>query len=201
MHTHPPLILASGSPRRQQLLRDMDFDFSVVVREVDESFPPDLSPEETALYIARKKAAAYADLAADSLVITSDTIVAIGGQILGKPQNEQEAMSMLAALSGRTHQVITAVALCHRARMEAFAEITEVEFAELPTTAIRYYVDRYRPYDKAGAYGIQEWIGMVGITAIRGDYYNVMGLPTARLHAALQGWEQDGTRYSHTQTP
>ena len=189
MKQHPPLILASGSPRRQQLLQDMGFDFSVVVREVDESFPAGLTPEETVLHIVRKKAAAYADLAGQSLVITADTIVVLDQQILGKPADAEEATRMLGALSGRAHQVITGVALSHDGQHTAFFESTEVVFAHLDAAAIRYYVDHYRPYDKAGAYGIQEWIGMVGITAIHGDYYNVMGLPTARLHAALQQWK------------
>ncbi len=179
------LILASASPRRHQLLRDLGFPFEVVVREVDESFPSGLSPTETVLFIAKKKAAAYPDLIQDHIVITADTIVANAGKILGKPADAAEAAAMIRSLSGGAHEVISAVVIAHQDQKIAFAEQTKVVFRDLSEAEIQHYVETSRPYDKAGSYGIQEWIGMVGITAIHGDYYNVMGLPTSRLYQAL----------------
>jgi septum formation protein len=186
MKTHAPLILASQSPRRQQLLAEMDLEFEVVVRPVEEDFPPDLSPEEVAIWIAENKARVYAELAADHIVITADTVVALGNKILGKPGDFEEAFAMLRELSGQTHEVITGVSLLYRGELSSFAEITEVTFRELQDEEIRFYVENYPPYDKAGAYGIQDWIGKVGISGIKGDYYNVMGLPTNHLYQQLQ---------------
>lgn len=187
------MILASASPRRHQLLRDLGFTFDVVVREVDESFPTNLSPTETVLFIAQKKAAAYLDLIQDHIVITADTIVANAGEILGKPADAAEAATMIRSLSGGTHEVISAVVIAHQDQQIAFAEQTKVVFRDLSESEIQHYVETSRPYDKAGSYGIQEWIGMIGITAIHGDYYNVMGLPTSRLYQALHTFNAERT--------
>ncbi|MDR1738118.1 MAG: Maf-like protein [Candidatus Symbiothrix sp.] len=182
------LILGSQSPRRQELLSGIDVPFEVrLMPDVDESYPASLHREEIPTYIARKKAEAYrASLSADSLLITADTIVWLDGKVYGKPQDERDAKTMLSVLSGRTHDVITGVCLTTLQRQETFYAVSSVRFAELDADEIDYYVRRYRPYDKAGAYGVQEWIGYVGVEHLEGSFYNVMGLPVRMLYQKLK---------------
>lgn len=182
------MILASKSPRRQQLLREAGFEFEVIVRPVEEQVVGHLTPREVALRIAEDKARAYSDLSQNHLIITADTIVVLDEHILGKPSHAAEATRMLQQLSGRSHEVISAVCLYHQNHLHSFSERTEVCFRELEAEEIQHYITHYRPFDKAGAYGIQEWIGMVGISGIRGDYYNVMGLPLAGLYRELKSF-------------
>lgn len=182
------IILASNSPRRRELLAGLGIAFQTrVIPGIDESYPDGLTGPEIALYIASAKASAYLPtLAAQELLITADTIVYTDGKVFGKPHDRNEACSMLRALSGRTHQVITGVTLQTLERNRSFAVTTEVTFADLSDEEITYYVDHYRPFDKAGSYGIQEWIGFVGVTGIQGSYFNVMGLPIQRLYQELK---------------
>ncbi len=180
------IILASQSPRRKQLLEWAEVPFDVLVKETDEHFPPGLGPGETALYIARNKAmAVQASLSDTDIVLAADTIVVLGDHIIGKPVHREEAISILLALSGEKHRVITGVVIRKGEQEIAFADVTEVEFHPLSITQIEFYVDKYKPYDKAGAYAIQEWIGVVGIKEINGDFYNVMGLPVSKVVMAL----------------
>ncbi len=174
-------MLASASPRRKQLLSDLGFEFEVMVRPVDESVPAGMAAPEVAEHLALKKAMAFADLSSQFIVLTADTIVVCEGQILGKPAHRAEALDMLRLLSARTHQVITGVCVFHGTMPLTSHEVTEVRFADLTAAEMEHYVDHYKPYDKAGGYGIQEWIGMAGIEGIAGDFYNVMGLPTRRV--------------------
>lgn len=184
------IILASNSPRRRELLSGLGLSFETrVIPGIDESYPEGLSGEEIAVYIASAKADAYrASLARNELLITADTIVYIDGRVFGKPHDRAEACAMLRALSGRTHQVITGVTLLSCEKRRSFAVTTDVTFAVLSEDEIAYYVDHYRPFDKAGSYGIQEWIGFVGVTGINGSYFNVMGLPVQRLYQELKSW-------------
>ncbi|MGV3704152.1 MAG: Maf family nucleotide pyrophosphatase [Arcticibacter sp.] len=183
----PPVILASKSPRRQELLKQMDIDFRVVLKDVDESYPEDLQPRDVAVYIARKKAEAFDDsLQDDEIVVTADTIVTIDNLILGKPENEEDALRMLSLLSGRTHEVITGVAFLYKHEIHAFYESTTVYFKEMTEAEMLFYIRNYKPFDKAGAYGIQEWIGHTAIEKIEGSYNNVVGLPTFRLSQELR---------------
>lgn len=181
------LVLASNSPRRQELLKGLDVDFTVkVLPDLDESYPDGLSGEEIALHIAASKAEAYkSTIAADELVITADTIVWLAGEVLGKPTDVADAKRMLHRLSGKTHQVVTGVCLTTTEWQRSFAVTTEVTFSQLSGAEIEYYVDKYQPMDKAGAYGIQEWIGFVAVEDICGSYFNVMGLPVQRLYKEL----------------
>lgn len=181
------VILASNSPRRRQLLDSLGVTFETrVLNDIDESYPHDLPGEDTAAYISQKKAEAYRRCMHDNeLIITADTVVVCGNDVLGKPKDTDDAHRMLRELSGRTHKVITGVTLTTKNDMHTFQCITEVDFAELSDSEIEYYVSSYRPMDKAGAYGIQEWIGCVGVTGIRGSFYNVMGLPIQRLYTSL----------------
>lgn len=179
------VILASKSPRRQALLREMGFRFSVDAKDIDESFPPYLAPAEAAEHIAAQKAKAYQGIKENQLIITADTIVCHEGMILGKPKDEQEAFRMLSSFSGSSHQVITAVALRTKDDFKVFHEVTTVFFRQLQPEEIDHYIRLCQPYDKAGAYGIQEWIGAVAIERIEGDYNNVVGLPTARLYKEM----------------
>lgn len=181
----PPIILASKSPRRQELLRLMDLDFRIVLKDVDESYPLGLSPEEIAVYIARKKATAFDENVSDEVVLTADTIVSIGDTILGKPENEEHAVEMLNLLSGNVHQVITGVCLFYKQEYHAFFDVSDVTFRQMSDEEIRHYVSKYQPMDKAGSYGIQEWVGLTGIVKINGSYTNVVGLPTEKLYQAL----------------
>ncbi len=182
------VMLASASPRRRELLAMLDIDFTLAPpRSVDEVYPPTLPALEVAPYLSRLKAEAYReDMPADALIITADTVVVCDGEILGKPHSEAEAADMLRRLSGNTHQVVTGVTVTTAGRMETFSAVTQVEFAELTDEETDYYVARYRPMDKAGAYGIQEWIGCIGVKRIDGSFYNVMGLPLHRLYSVLK---------------
>ncbi len=181
------IILASQSPRRKQLLEWAEVSFEVVVKETDEHFPPGLTAEEVALYIARNKSIAVQSSLPDSaIVLAADTIVVLGENIIGKPVHREEAISILLALSGEKHRVITGVVIRKGEQEIAFADVTEVEFHPLSIEQIEFYVDNYKPYDKAGAYAIQEWIGVVGIKSITGDFYNVMGLPVSKVVKALE---------------
>lgn len=179
------IILASNSPRRRELLKGLDLDFEVkVLPDVDESYPEDLAVDNVSEYIAREKAAAYR-VPDDELLITADTTVILDQQVLGKPHDAADAKAMLRALSGRGHHVVTGVCLTTSTRQRSFSVSTEVTFKELSDAEIDYYVDHYHPLDKAGAYGIQEWIGYIGVTGIRGSYFNVMGLPVQRIYEEL----------------
>jgi septum formation protein len=181
-----PIILASKSPRRQELLQLMGIDFKVVLKEVDETYPEGLSPTEIAVHIAEKKAKAFDEVIHDEIVITADTIVCLDGKILGKPENEEHAFEILSDLSGKRHEVITAVCLLKNHQLTSFYEISEVFFKTLSDEQIRHYISTYAPMDKAGAYGIQEWIGLVAVEKINGSYSNIVGLPTQRLYEELQ---------------
>ncbi len=182
------IILASNSPRRKELLKDLDINFDVKVLQcIDESYPSDTPTELIAERIAHAKAEAYRSLiTSNELIITADTIVVLGNKVLGKPHDKDEARTMLRALSGNTHQVITGVSVTTATRQETFSAITHVVFALLDDDEINHYVERYLPLDKAGAYGIQEWIGCMGISHIDGSFYNVMGLPLHRLYSVLK---------------
>jgi septum formation protein len=180
-------ILASASPRRKQLLEWAEVDFEIVLHPTDESFPPHLSPAEAAVHIAVQKATAVYQLTnTEKTVIAADTIVVLQNDIIGKPQSREEAIDILKRLSGQTHTVITGVCIKSKNEHLEFYDATEVEFHALTGEQIAFYVDKYKPYDKAGAYAIQEWIGVVGIKRITGDFYNVMGLPVSRVVQALQ---------------
>ena len=182
------IILASNSPRRRELLAGLDIDFEVrVLQGIDESYPDTLPVMETAEYIASKKAAAYQQqMAADELVITADTVVIVGDEVLGKPADVDEARQMLRKLSGRSHQVVTGVCLTTLERTAHVSVTTDVTFGQLTDAEIDHYIKKYQPFDKAGAYGIQEWIGYIGCTGLHGSYYNVMGFPVQRIYAELQ---------------
>ena len=182
------IFLASNSPRRKELLSGLGIPFEVRVNgDIDESYPSDLSPEAIPLHISRKKAAAYLQtMSADELIITADTVVVASGEILDKPVDASDAHRMLRLLSGTTHQVITGVCLTTTDHQVAFSVTTDVTFKDLSDEEIHYYIDHYRPYDKAGAYGIQEWIGYIGVTGLHGSYFNVMGLPIQRIYEELR---------------
>ena len=182
------IILASNSPRRRELLAGLDLDFEVqVIKGIDESYPETLAPDKVAQYIAAKKADAYVPaIHEDDLVITADTVVIVDNDILGKPHDESEAKAMLRRISGRSHQVVTGVCLVTKDKRREFSVSTDVTFRSLSESEIDYYVSHYRPFDKAGAYGIQEWIGYVGVTGLNGSYFNVMGLPVQRIYSELQ---------------
>ena len=173
------IILASNSPRRKELLAGLDLQFEVrVLQDIDESYPHDLPTLKIAEFISKKKADAYVEtMADDELVITADTVVILGDEVMGKPHDEADAKRMLGELSGQTHQVATGVTLSTRERQMSFSVVTDVTFKQLSADEIDYYVHTYHPMDKAGAYGIQEWIGYIGVTALKGSYFNVMGLP------------------------
>ena len=180
------LILSSNSPRRKELLAGLDIPFEVrVVKGIDESFPDDLPTDEIAEFVSKKKAAAYA-VAEDEIVITADTIVVLDGEVLGKPRDLDDATAMLRRLSGRTHRVITGVTLKNQVKQTSFSVVSEVTFKSLSDDEISYYVHRYQPLDKAGAYGIQEWIGYVGVTSLSGSYFNVVGFPVQRIYEVLR---------------
>ncbi|MBR0525075.1 MAG: septum formation protein Maf [Prevotella sp.] len=181
-----PLILSSNSPRRKELLAGLDIPFEVrVIEDIDESYPDTLPTGEIAEYIAQKKAAAY-EVGNDEVLITADTIVVLDDQILGKPADAEEAKQMLRSLSGKTHHVITGVCLKSCDKQRHFSVISEVTFKTLAEEEISYYVENYKPFDKAGAYGIQEWIGYIGVTGLSGSYFNVMGLPVQRIYEELK---------------
>jgi len=180
------IVLGSQSPRRKELLGLMNIDFRVEVQEVEESYPENLTPFEIAIHIASKKAKAFKGLSANELLITADTIVAQHQHILGKPKDAAHAKEMIQQLAGNTHEVITAVAFQYQSQLITFHDCTKVYMNPLSEAEINHYIENYKPYDKAGAYGIQEWIGLVAIQKIEGSYTNVMGLPTEKLYQALQ---------------
>lgn len=186
MITDKKITLASQSPRRQQLLAQLGVDFMSDVRPVNEVYPDNLHREEISEYLAQLKADAFTNLSSQQLIITADTIVWHQQKALGKPQNTNEAKEMLESLSGQSHEVITSVCLKTKEQCVVFSDITQVFFRPLTTFEIDYYIDNYQPFDKAGAYGIQEWIGAIGIEKIIGSYTNVMGLPTEKLFRKLQ---------------
>ncbi len=180
------IILASNSPRRRELLRGLDIAFDVRVQpDIAEDYPADTAPADVAAYISREKANAYKDtIAENELIITADTVVIVGNEILGKPHDDAEAKDMLHKISGRKHQVVTGVCLTTTEKQRCFSVSTDVTFKNLKEEEIDYYIETYSPLDKAGAYGIQEWIGYIGVTALEGSYFNVMGLPVQRI------WEE-----------
>ena len=182
------VILASNSPRRRELLSGLDIDYTVrVMDDIDESYPDNLLCTDIPCYIARKKAEAYKQqMRQDELIITADTVVCVDDTILGKPKDADDAAAMLRLLSGKTHQVITGVTLLTSEQEKTFSVVSDVTFDDLSDEEIEYYVAKYRPFDKAGAYGIQEWIGYVGVTSLKGSYFNVMGLPVQRLYNELK---------------
>lgn len=193
MNKNVKIVLASNSPRRKELLGALELEFEVRTMDgIDETYPQGLTMTGIPEHISSQKAAAYA-LGEDELLIAADTIVYLDGEVLGKPSDAKEACSMLAKLSGQTHQVITGVTLRTLDRTHTFSSVTEVSFAELTKEQIEYYVKNYAPFDKAGAYGIQEWIGCVGVTSINGSYYNVMGLPVQRLNQELNAFLNEET--------
>ncbi len=186
------IVLASQSPRRKQLLEWAEVDFDIIAEATDESFPDHLTPKDAAIHIARQKALAvqagegYKRYERDVAVLAADTIVVCEGKIIGKPADKEDAIRMLHKLSGKKHEVITGVVIVNGNEEKAFADITEVWFHTLTTEQIIFYVEKYKPYDKAGAYAIQEWIGVVGIERINGDFYNVMGLPVSRVMREME---------------
>ena len=187
------IVLASNSPRRRELLGGLGIPFSVkVLPDVEETYPAELPVGETAEYIAREKAAAYRSLISpDELIITADTVVIVDQEVMGKPVDEADARRMLEKLSGRTHQVITGVCLTTQQFSRSFSVTTDVTFKALSAEEIDYYIFNYQPFDKAGAYGIQEWIGYIGVTGINGSYFNVMGLPVQRIYTELSKIKSD----------
>jgi septum formation protein len=180
-------ILASKSPRRQELLHNLGLPFEIRIKETEENFPEDLNKEQIPVYLAQTKAAPfYEELNENDLLITADTIVWLDGKVLGKPENSAEAKQMLQGLSGREHQVISGVCLTSKNKQKSFYAVSNVQFKVLTDREIDFYVSQFSPFDKAGAYGIQEWIGAIGITHIEGSFYNVMGLPVQRLYEEIQ---------------
>jgi len=181
------LLLASRSLRRQQLMRELGLDFEIVVKDFDESYPEGLNGEEIARYVAGKKALAFkGEVSENEIIITADTIVWCRGKVLGKPVGAHDAVNMLKEISGRTHEVITGVSLLTYDNIFTFTELTHVTFEKMTENEILYYVEKYAPYDKAGAYGIQEWIGLAACSHIDGSYFNVVGLPVQRLYEELK---------------
>lgn len=182
------IILGSNSPRRRELLAELDLGFEVkVIPGLEEHYPATLQPEEIPVFLAKQKAEAYIPtLPEKTLLITADTIVWNRNEVIGKPKNREEAIRMLQSLSGHEHHVVTGVCLTTTEKQKAFSVISAVKFATLTDEEIGYYVDKYQPFDKAGAYGIQEWIGYVGVESINGSFYNVMGLPVQRLYQELK---------------
>jgi septum formation protein len=185
-----PIILASQSPRRKQLLEWAEIPFEIIVKETEETYPSAMAVEEVPVHIARNKAlAVQAMLSKEKIVLAADTVVVLGQRIIGKPQSREDAVQILADLSGNNHRVITGVVIRQDEKETAFADITEVYFHPLTKAQIEFYVDKYKPYDKAGAYAIQEWIGVVGIKGVNGDFYNVMGLPVSRVVQELKNYQ------------
>jgi septum formation protein len=183
------IVLASKSPRRQELLKRMGLSFVCLTKETQESYPP-MAFDKVPEYLSLQKSLAFSDeeLPERFLLITADTVVIAGDEILGKPKDRDDAMRMMAILSGKTHHVVTGVTVRSKSKTKSFSVKTEVTFATLDPEEMAYYVDCYQPYDKAGAYGIQEWIGYIGISGINGSFYNVMGLPTRKLYQTLKNF-------------
>ena len=184
------IILASKSPRRQELLRGMGVDFEILAKETPEEYSSDLPLDEVPKFLSLQKSLAFAEeeLPDDYLLITSDTVVICEGEILGKPKDREDAVRMLQLLSGKTHHVVTGVTVRSTEKTESFAVRSDVSFARLDEEEIGYYIEHCKPFDKAGAYGIQEWIGYVGIKGLEGSFYNVMGLPTRKLYQCLKSF-------------
>ncbi len=184
---HYRIVLASQSPRRRMLLEDLGINFTVRTKDIEEDFPSNLLPTEVAEFLAKKKSTAYkTTIAADELIITADTLVALENEILNKPESSEHATQMLQKLSGKTHQVITGVALLSTSKSEVFSVISKVTFAKLSADEIEKYVSSKSPMDKAGSYGIQDWIGKIAVTKIEGSYENIVGLPTQELYRRLK---------------
>ncbi len=181
-----PLILASNSPRRQQLLREAGFEFTIRTLSVNEDFPESMKVVEVPAYLARKKAEGLLYLSMENIILSADTIVVCNDRILGKPESPQEAFEMLTLLSGKSHRVYTGVCIAYKNQCKTIVEETEVKFKDLNSIEIDYYIKHFAPMDKAGAYGIQEWIGLIGITGITGSYLNVVGLPVAQVYNTMQ---------------
>jgi septum formation protein len=187
------IILASASPRRQDFLTALGIPFEIRLKEVEEVFPSTLKREQITDYLSVLKAKPFLnELKKDEILITSDTIVWLGNQALGKPKNREEAFAMLKLLSGRMHEVITSICLSSSKKQFIEYDITKVFFKEFSDQEINFYVDKYQPFDKAGSYGIQEWIGLIGVTKIEGSYFNVMGLPTEKLYTSLKEFTAEG---------
>jgi septum formation protein len=179
-------ILASKSPRRQELIHDLGIDFRVEIRDVDENFPAELYKEEIPVFLAELKSKPFeGTLSENDLLITADTIVWLDGEVFGKPSDREDAYRILKKLSGKEHQVISGVCLTGKEKQRSFFSVSNVSFRELSDNEIYFYIDEFKPYDKAGAYGIQEWIGYIGITHIEGSFYNVMGLPVQQLYSEI----------------
>ena len=185
------IVLASQSPRRQELLRGLNIPFEVQEIDVEETYPSQMVGVDIPMFLAEKKADAYSDrMDENTLLITADTIVWHEGTVFGKPVDKEDATRMLKALSGKTHQVITGVCISTLSKRRTFHVISEVRFARLAPEEIEYYLQNFQPYDKAGAYGVQEWIGYIGVEYIEGSYFNVMGLPVQRLYSELKRWKK-----------
>jgi len=185
------IILASQSPRRQELLKGLNIPFEVKVIDVEETYPKQLVGVDIPMFLSEKKANAFADqMTDDTLLITADTIVWHEGRVFGKPKDKAEATRMLKSLSGKTHQVITGVCISTKTKRRIFHAISEVRFARFTLDEIDYYLSNFQPYDKAGSYGVQEWIGFIGVEHIEGSYFNVMGLPVQRLYTELKRWKE-----------
>ncbi len=183
------LILASGSPRRQQFLKDLGLKFSIQLKEVEEIYPSDLKGSEITDFLAKLKAEPFVgELNNKDILITSDTIVWLDQKAIGKPKNKEQAKEMLFLLSGKTHEVISSICLSSKNKQKIFSDITQVKFKELSTEEIDYYIDKYKPFDKAGSYGIQEWIGFIGIERIEGSYFNVMGFPVHKFYKEIMNF-------------
>ncbi|MBP6526660.1 MAG: septum formation protein Maf [Prevotella sp.] len=182
------IILASNSPRRKELLSGLNIPFKVFVKDgIDESYPESTPVDDVSLYLSRLKSSAYLqDIKEDELIITADTVVVVDDEILGKPKDKDDAFRMLRMISGRTHKVITGVSFTTTSKQRSFKVTTEVTFKELEDKEINYYISTFKPYDKAGSYGIQEWIGYIGVTSIKGSYFNVMGFPVQRIYEELK---------------
>ncbi len=180
------IVLGSKSPRRQELLAGIGMEFTIRTKDTDESYPDELNPIEVPVYIAQNKATALlSELAEDEILVCADTVVIVDNTILGKPNNVNEAIEMLQLLSGKTHLVTTGVVISSKLKTNSFSSTTEVTFKDLSTEEIEYYVSNYKPFDKAGSYGIQEWIGFIGVTSIKGSYFNVVGLPIQEVYQHL----------------
>ena len=182
------IVLASKSPRRQELLKGIGVDFSILTKEVDESFPSKLPLIDVAPFLSLKKAKAFEDseLPENYMVITADTVVIVENEILGKPKNRDDAVRMMNLLSGKVHKVVTGVTVHTKEKTKTFSVISKVTFETLDNQEVNYYIDNFKPYDKAGAYGVQEWIGYCGVSTVEGSYFNVMGLPTQKLYKVLK---------------
>lgn len=190
--TNYRVVLASNSPRRKELLSGIDVDYEIfTLPEIDESYPETLPTEEVAQFLSQKKAAAYVHLLdEDTLLITADTVVILNDRILGKPRDKEDAKRMLRLLSAQTHHVVTGVCLTTKDKQHCFSETAKVTFGSLSDEEINYYVEKYLPMDKAGAYGVQEWIGYVAVKKIEGSYFNVMGLPIYKVYQALKSFDK-----------